>query len=126
MEFTLMLQRETMQPATQHTIAELHQKCQRLSISKSFGCLNRNGLDEAISDIDLTGFSLVYIDVDDLKLNNRKFGKPGVNTRTKEAIHMRRWYDVIIGQWFSGDEFAAFVETEKAFDFALWLQANFK
>lgn len=110
---------------TSPTLYQLQAKCERLSISRWFGCLNRNGLDEAISGMDFAGLSLVYIDVDDLKLANNRWGKVESSARIAKAIKMRR-SDVVFGQWFSGDEFAAFVPNDVAYSFAMHWQQNFK
>ncbi len=110
---------------TSPTLYQLQAKCQRLSVSRWFGCLNRNGLDEAIYGMDFGGLALVYIDVDDLKLANNQWGKIDSSARIAQAIKMRGT-DVVFGQWFSGDEFAAFVPVDYAYAFAMHWQANFK
>ena len=119
-------QRATTIPITTvHTLESLHAKCQRLSVSNWFGCLNRNGLDEAIAELNFDGLCLVYGDVDDLKLANLKWGKVNSSARIAQAIKMRET-DVICGQWFSGDEFCAFVPVETAYAFAQHWQSNFR
>lgn len=119
----MLSQRRT---TTMHpTLHQLQAKCERLSISRWFGCLNRNGLDEAITGMDFGGLALVYLDVDDLKKANERWGKPNASARIAQAIKMRS-NDLVYGQWFSGDEFAAFVPIDSAYDFAMRWQANFK
>jgi len=119
-------QRATTIPITTvHTLESLHAKCQRLSYSNWFGCLNRNGLDEALAELSLDGLAMVYGDADDLKLANLKWGKPNASARIAQAIKMRET-DVICGQWFSGDEFCAFVPVETAYAFAQHWQSNFR
>jgi predicted signal transduction protein with EAL and GGDEF domain len=107
------------------TLYQLQEKCKRLEVSRWFGCLNRNGLDEAIAGMDFNGLALVYADVDDLKTANEKWGKAQSSARIAQAIKMRG-SDIVFGQWFSGDEFAAFVPVDHAYAFALRLQQNFK
>lgn len=119
----MLMQRRT---TTMHpTLHQLQAKCERLSISRWFGCLNRNGLDEAITGMDFGGLALVYLDVDDLKKANERWGKAQSSARIAQAIKMRS-NDLVYGQWFSGDEFAAFVPIDSAYDFAMRWQANFK
>lgn len=117
----LELRRNTTPP----TLAALQEKCQRLAISRHFDCLNRNGLDELLYDLDCAGLALVYADVDDLKAANLKWGKLNSSARIAQAIKMRNT-DIVLGQWFSGDEFAAFVPIDDAYAFALHWQSNFK
>ena len=122
-------QRATTIPvSTVHTLESLHAKCQRLSVSNWFGCLNRNGLDEALAELNLDGLAMVYGDADDLKLANLKWGKVNASARIAQAIKktIRRAIDIIFGQWFSGDEFCAFVPVETAYAFAQHWQSNFK
>jgi len=109
----------------QHTLETLHAKCQRLSVSNWFGCLNRNGLDEAIAELEFDGLCLVFADVDNLKQANERWGKVSSSARIAQAIKMRE-VDIVFGQWFSGDEFAAFVPVETAYEFAMHWQSNFK
>lgn len=98
--------------------------CERLSISKWFGCLNSNGLNEAISHLDLTDLCLVYFDVDNLKQANEKWGKPESSRRIAAAIQLRET-DIVYGQYFSGDEFMAFVRKDQALGLVLRLRKNF-
>jgi predicted signal transduction protein with EAL and GGDEF domain len=119
----MLAQRRT---TTMHpTLHQLQAKCERLSVSRWFGCLNRNGLDEAIAGMDFGGLALVYADVDDLKTANERWGKAQSSARIAQALKMRS-NDILFGQWFSGDEFAAFVPVDEAYAFALRLQENFK
>lgn len=99
-------------------------KCERLSISKWFGCLNSNGLNERLRTLDLTDMALVYFDVDNLKWANEKWGKPESSRRIAQAIKLRET-DVVYGQYFSGDEFMAFVQKDQALGLVLRLRKNF-
>lgn len=109
---------------TSPTLETLTAKCQRLQTSRWFGCLTRNGLDEAITELDLTGLCLVYWDVDDLKRANELWGKPESSARIANAIKMRG-SDIICGQYFSGDEFMAFIPVDEALGFVRRLRMNF-
>lgn len=110
--------------STIQTLETLSAKCQRLETSRWFGCLTRNGLDEAIAELDLTGLCLVYWDVDDLKRANETWGKPESSSRIANAIKMRDT-DVICGQYFSGDEFMAFIPAHEVLGFVRRLRMNF-
>jgi predicted signal transduction protein with EAL and GGDEF domain len=117
--------RRTTTLSTQKQLAALQAQCKRLATSVAFGCLTRNGLDEAIAGMDFSGLCLVYMDVDDLKLANERWGKSIVNQKITQALHMRN-NDIIIGQRFSGDEFAAFVPQDDAYEFAMHWQSKFR
>lgn len=110
--------------ALQFTPAIKCATCERLSISKWFGCLNSNGLNEAISHLDLTDLCLVYFDVDNLKQANERWGKPESSRRIATAIKLRET-DIVYGQYFSGDEFMAFVTKDQALGLVLRLRKNF-
>jgi len=88
-------------------LAHLEQENKSLSISRWFGCLNRNGLDKALAKLDLTDTWLLFLDVDYLKALNNRLGKPQAGALIKACIKPRSG-DIIgtFGQWFSGDEFA--------------------
>lgn len=102
-------------------------KCERLSISKWFGCLNSNGLNERLRTLDLTDLCLVYFDVDNLKQANEKWGKPESSRRIAQAINLssKRKTDIVYGQYFSGDEFMAFVRKDQALGLVARLRKNF-
>lgn len=82
-----------------------------------FGCLTRQGLEVALMYTDLTGRVCVYWDVDGMKAANDRWGKSGSNVRVKAALHVRA-SDMLAGQVFSGDEFAAFPLAEEALEMA--------
>jgi GGDEF domain-containing protein len=95
-----------------------NQQLERVTTSTWFGCLTRNGVDEVLLSADLTGLSLVYFDLDELKKANDKWGKPESSRRVAEVISQLRSADIIIGQWFSGDEFLCLVPSSTAAGFA--------
>lgn len=88
-------------------VARLERELDAACHSDVFGCLNRAGLLRTLERLDLTGLACVYWDLDDLKVYNDLYGKPGVNDRVKAAITARD-IDFVAGQVFSGDEFSAF------------------
>ena len=99
-------------------VKHLEAKIHRLSISLWFGVLTRQGLDEALADLDVTGLYLVFFDIDRLKQANDRYGKVKSSAYIKASIQPRA-NDIlgekerIIGQWFSGDEFVGiFTESE--------------
>lgn len=95
----------------------------RLSTNVWFGCLTRQALDLALEATDLTGKAIVYFDIDRLKAANERWGKAESSRRIREALACRA-EDVILGNWFSGDEFAAIVPTTDALGFARRIQAE--
>lgn len=95
----------------QARIAELEAINARTVISPWFACLNRNGLDEALTTLTLDTAYFDYYDVDNLRGMNDLYGKPRSSQLILECIQPRM-SDVLaavkqptIGQWFSGDEF---------------------
>lgn len=74
-----------------------------------------------LQEIDLSGMSFVYFDLDGMKQANTQYGKAEVNRKIKSAMHFRE-SDIVVGQVFSGDEFVALVPIQDAYGFARRLQ----
>jgi GGDEF domain-containing protein len=104
--------------ALRRDLAAAEQKIAERSMSPWFGCLNRNGLDAALVSADLTGMAVVYWDLDSLKACNDLWGKSTSSQKVASALSEMRKDDVIVGQWFSGDEFLALVPFSDAMGFA--------
>lgn len=113
-------------------LAALNAKLAIYQRSVSFGCYTRQALNiDILPTFDTTGITLVYIDIDGLKQLNDQYGKelridpakPCVNERIATSLAAMRSDDVIIGQWFSGDEFIALVPSNDADGYAARLQA---
>lgn len=94
------------------------QLIERLSISPVFGCLTRNALDIQLEILDLTDKSIVFFDIDSLKAANVAWGKELVNFKITQSLRAHRFSDLVVGQWFSGDEFVAIVPTGDSVGFA--------
>ena len=108
-----------MQPITPDIIA-------RLSVNRWFGCLTRNALDLALETTDRAGKAVVYFDIDRLKAANSTYGKEEVSRRIREVFAQMRHDDIILGNWFSGDEFVAIVPMADAIGFAKRMQASLR
>lgn len=108
-------------------IKQLEDKIHRLSVSLWFGVLTRQGLDEALKDLDVTGLQLVFFDIDRLKQANERYGKIKSSAYIKASIHPRA-NDIlgekerIVGQWFSGDEFIGLFADNEAIGYAQRVQ----
>lgn len=94
----------------ENRVKELEAVAERLRVSPWFGCLNRNGLDEALALINLDNAWFDYFDVDNLRGLNDLYGKPYASQLIFDSIPPRAT-DLIAyvsypttGQWFSGDE----------------------
>ena len=108
-------------------IAELERKIGHYQRSSAFGCYTRAALEiDILPTFDTTGLTLVFLDIDHLKALNDRYGKAVrknadqlcVNERISAAFAAMRSADVLIGQWFSGDEFIALVPDIDASGFA--------
>lgn len=109
--------------------AELAHERQRLThafINPVFGCLTRAGVEDALKGLDLRDRVIVYLDIDDMKACNARYGMAGVNVKIAAALAAIRKTDIVSGQWFSGDEFIGFVYIVDALAFARRWQAAFK
>lgn len=95
------------------------QHLDRLVYNRWFGCLTRNAFEIQLEQIDWRGKAIVYFDIDNLKLANDSWGKEESSRKIAESIAFRR---TDIGQWFSGDEFAAVVSLDDAVGFAKRIQ----
>lgn len=117
-------------------IKRLNQLVDAYRTSRStFGTLTRQALDiEILPSIDTSTLALVYFDIDRLRYLNEEYGKaerkqpdqPSVNERIAAAFALMRAEDVIIGQWFSGDEFIALVPDQDVLGFTDRLQAQLR
>ena len=86
-----------------------------LATSAWFGCLTRNGLDQALKGLDISAAWFVFFDVDKLKSLNDKHGKAKASRLISECITPRAGDLLAVhGQWFSGDEFAAVLWSKHA------------
>lgn len=112
--------------ALEAQLAQLEAKAARLEYNKGFGCLTRNGLDEALAALDTTNAWLLFLDIDRFKEINARYGKQGSNKLVNACIEGRD-HDLIgtFGQWFSGDEFAGvFWSKAAALAYAARVQAK--
>jgi predicted signal transduction protein with EAL and GGDEF domain len=107
-------------------LARLRAENARLARSLSFGCLNRNALQELLPDVDCVTMCAVYWDLDRFKNHNTIKGKKATNREITEILGAFRDSDIIIGQWFSGDEFVAIVPIVDAMGFAQRIVQAFK
>ncbi len=121
---TIQNRRRPATDALEARIAELEAIIARRSMSSAFGCLTRSAVEDELTSRDLAGMALVYFDVDNMKTHNAVRGKTGVNLAIAYAIKTRG-DDIIIGQWFSGDEFIALVPVDDALGYAQRVQARF-
>lgn len=94
---------------------------EQLAVSPSFGCLTRPAFELSLACVDSSDMAVIYFDIDWMKQANDRYTKEGVNDRIRAAIAFRR---DDIGQWFSGDEFVAFLSLEDALGFAQRVQAQ--
>lgn len=78
-------------------------KIKRLSEDKSFGILNRNGLEEEILKIDIN-FNAIFLDFDGMHELNNSIGYENVNAIITGIFKNFSRDEVLIGRWFSGDE----------------------
>jgi GGDEF domain-containing protein len=93
-----------------------------LSINQAFNVLTRNALDLWLKDIS-SGYSIVIFDLDYMKRANTEYGKEEVNRRIRESLSFRST-DIMLGQVYSGDEFAAILHPQDAYGFARRVQDN--
>jgi GGDEF domain-containing protein len=124
------MQRNRRHTRTDVDIAELAALRAKLAVyqrSPSFGCYTRQALDlDILPNFDPTGFDLLYFDIDSLTKLNDQYGKAErkhadlacVNERIAASFAAMRSADIIIGQWFSGDEFIALIPSDDAYGFA--------
>lgn len=89
--------------------------------NRAFNVLTSQALELIISRVNVKDNALIVFDIDNMKSANTKLGKQEVNKRLTKAFSFRS-ADVILGQTFSGDEFAAFVNSSDAFGFATRLR----
>jgi GGDEF domain-containing protein len=106
-------------------ITELENKIAQLQRSPVFGCYSRAGIEDVLAGADLSDRAVVYFDIDNMKQANEQHGKTGVNLKIRAALGGVRETDIVIGQWFSGDEFIALVTLADAFGFVTHLRAAF-
>lgn len=94
---------------------------EQLMFNRSFGVLTREAFRLLITRIPTDSTALVVFDIDNMKAANTKLGKEEVNKRLALAFSFRSG-DILLGQTFSGDEFAALIHGDDAEGFALRLQ----
>jgi GGDEF domain-containing protein len=83
-------------------IAALEAQIEELKICPIFNVYTRQGLDT----IDTSGAShVVFLDFDNMKAANSKFGYREVDKKIKNIFSHTREGDVIPVRWYSGDEF---------------------
>lgn len=80
----------------------LWRKIKELSICPVFGIKTRASLDEVKQ---YRGFVL-FIDIDDLHNINADLGYAEADKRIRAALAETRKSDLVVGRWYSGDEFA--------------------
>lgn len=68
-----------------------------------FNILNRNGLEEKISQIN-EEFNAIFMDFNDIHDLNQLFGYEKVNSKIRRSFEVFRSDKILIGRWFSGDE----------------------
>jgi GGDEF domain-containing protein len=94
-----------------------------LMFNHSFGVLTKEAFQLLLKRIITKDTALVAFDIDNLKTANTTLGKEEVNRRLHAAFSSRS-ADVILGQTFSGDEFAALVNNGDAYGFAVRLKGT--
>ncbi len=77
------------------------QLSQNLMKCPIFGCLTRQGIERRRRQV---GNALVFADIDKMKEANAMWGYEETNRRISAAIANLR-DDLVMGRWFSGDEF---------------------
>lgn len=111
----------------QDEITRLRDQIKKYQRSAVFGCYTRQALDlDILPTFDPAGFDLLYFDIDGLTRLNATYGKaerkiadvPSVNERIAASLAAMRRDDIIVGQWFSGDEFIALVPAADLVGFA--------
>lgn len=100
--------------ALEAQIAEMQAAIDRRSIYRPYGCLTRVAVEDMLSNRNFDGFALAYFDMDEMKRHNSEIGKAAVNAIIKRAIAGRS-EDVMIGLWFSGDEFVMLAPKDDIF-----------
>lgn len=105
-------------------IEELENKIDRRSRSSVFDCYTRSALDDLIKDLPTADMSVVYFDVDDMKRHNTVYGKTVVNDKIRASIAGRS-LDMVVAQWFSGDEFVCIIPSIDALGYARRTQERF-
>lgn len=100
--------------ALEAKIAEMQATIDRRSTYRPYGCLTRVAVEDMLTNRDFEGFALAYFDMDEMKRHNSEIGKTAVNAIIKHGIAGRS-EDVMIGLWFSGDEFVMLAPREDIF-----------
>lgn len=98
-------------------VAMLERKLAFATHCRHFGTQTRQGLELALEGADLTGHAIVFFDIDNLKSFNALHGQPEANRLIGQVIQARAG-DLLVGQWYSGDEFVAFIPEPDALGFA--------
>ena len=96
-----------------------------LMFNRAFGVLTKEAFNLLITRIPTDDTALVVFDIDNMKGFNSRLGKEEVNRRLAKAFSFRT-NDILLGQTFSGDEFAALVNQEDAYGFAVRLRESLK
>lgn len=90
---------------------------EQLMFNRAFNVLTKEAFKLLLTRIPTDNCALVVFDIDNMKGANSVLGKEEVNRRLNKAFSFRSG-DIILGQTFSGDEFAALVNHDDAFGFA--------
>jgi GGDEF domain-containing protein len=90
-------------------------------INRAFNVLTKEAFKLLLTRIPTDNSALVVFDIDNMKGANTTLGKEEVNRRLNSAFSFRSG-DTLLGQTFSGDEFAALVNTDDAYGFAVRLR----
>jgi predicted signal transduction protein with EAL and GGDEF domain len=97
-----------------------------LSECPSFGILTAPALRHRVSEIDsFPSLAAVYLDVDDMKEANSRYGHADVDRRIHAALTARS-SDCVMGRWLQGDEIVAIVPWIDALGFCDRLLAAFQ
>ena len=88
----------------------------RLSTDSVFGILNRSGLEIQMRNKN-TPFNAIFIDFNNMKELNEKYGYEEVNKKIRKKLKKIKRDNYILGRWFSGDEVVAisFNDFDKSF-----------
>jgi GGDEF domain-containing protein len=100
-----------------------------LSVDPSFGILTAPALRRRVSDMNSfptpAPLAAIYLDVDDMKAANSRYGHDGVDRRIHAALKARS-SDCVVGRWLQGDEIVAIVPWADAIGFCDRLLAAFR
>lgn len=109
----------------QQEVELLRQENQRLRLCPNFGIYTRAAIELSWASMDWRRLSVLYADIDDLKLMNTEHGCEGVNIRIRAAFSQIRSSEVVCVRWQHGDEIMFLAPTVEAATAANRIQSAF-